>query len=95
MGAISRQLGDRAVTEIDGHDVHAVVDDARRNGVPGLARHNKGTGEARGRKMHAALSVLFRWLLQQRRVVINPCVGVWHPGAPPARERVLSDAEVF
>jgi integrase len=44
--------------------------------------------------MHAALSVLFRWLQQHRRVANNPCVGIWHPGPPPARDRVLSDAEI-
>ena len=44
--------------------------------------------------MHAALSVLFRWLLQRRRVATNPCVGVWSPHAPPSRERVLSEAEI-
>ena len=50
--------------------------------------------EARGRKMHAALSVLFRWLTRQRRVPTNPCIGVWSPDAPPSRERVLSEAEI-
>ena len=44
--------------------------------------------------MHAALSGLFRWLVRQRRITCNPCTGVWRPSAPPARERVLNDAEV-
>ena len=93
-GSLADTWADRAITEIDSHDVHTVVDDARRNGIPGLPRHNKGVSAARGRKMHAALSVLFRWALQQRRVTTNPTINVWHPGAPPARERVLSTAEV-
>jgi Arm DNA-binding domain len=80
--------------QIDGHDVHTVVDEARRHGVPGLARRNGGTSESRGRKMHSALSVFFRWLLRQRRVASNPCVGVWRPSAPPARDRVLDDREI-
>jgi integrase len=84
----------RIVTEIDGHDVHAVVDDARRRGIPGLSRHNTDVSEARGRKMHAALSGMFRWLLQHRRVAANPATGVWHPPAPTARDRVLDDAEL-
>ena len=70
------------------------MDEARRHGIPGLPRHNKGTSDARGRKMHGALSVLFRWLLRHRKVRSNPCVGVERPGAPPPRERALSDAEV-
>jgi integrase len=40
------------------------------------------------------LSGLFKWALQKRKVTVNPCIGVWHPGAPPARERVLTEAEI-
>ena len=40
------------------------------------------------------LSNLFRWLLQQRRIATNPATGVWHPGAGPSRNRVLSDDEI-
>jgi integrase len=93
-GSLAATWADRPVTDIDGHDVHAVVDDARRRGVPGLKARNKDTSEARGRKLHAALSVLFRYLQRHRRIVSNPCVGVWRPGAPAARDRVLNDAEV-
>ena len=93
-GSLAATWADKPVTDIDGHDIHAVVDDARRRGTPGLKARNKETSEARGRKVHAALSVLFRYLLRRRRVAINPCVGVWRPSAPAARDRVLSDAEV-
>jgi len=84
----------KPLASIDGHDIHAVVDEARKLGIPGLARHNNGISDARGRKMHAALSVFFRWAVRQRRVSINPCLGVWRPGAPPSRDRVLNDAEI-
>jgi integrase len=93
-GSLAATWADKPLADIDGHDVHAVVDDARKRGIPGLARHNKGVSDARGRKMHAALSNLFRWALQHRKVTVNPTVGVWHPGAPPTRERVLTNAEV-
>ena len=93
-GGLAATWAAKPVGEIDGHDIHTVVDEARRHGIPGLARRNSGTSEARGRKMHAALSVVFRWLLQRRRVAANPCVGVWSPHAPPSRERVLSEAEI-
>jgi integrase len=93
-GSLADTWAERDVRAIDGHDIHTVVQDARRHGVPGLPKRNSGTSEARGRKIHAALSVLFRWLLQQRRVAVNPCVGVYRPPAPPARDRVLSAAEV-
>lgn len=93
-GGLAATWAERPVFEIDGHDIHAVVDDARRNGIPGLKRSNLGNSEARGRKMHAALSVVFRYLLQHRKVALNPAAGVWHPGAPPARERVLTEEEI-
>jgi integrase len=93
-GSLVATWAAKLVAEIDGHDIHAVVDEARKHGIPGLSRRNGGVSEARGRKVHAALSVLFRWALRHRKVVVNPTQGVWHPGAPPARERVLTDAEI-
>jgi integrase len=93
-GSLADRWADRAVADITDDDVYAVVDEARRHGVPGLPRHNRGTSDARGRKMHGALSVLFRWLLRHRRVRGNPCQGVERPGAPPPRERALSSDEV-
>lgn len=93
-GGLAATWAAKPVADIDGHDIHTIVDSARRGGVPGLERRNSGVSEARGRKMHAALSVLFRWLTRQRRVATNPTIGVWSPHAPPARERVLSEAEI-
>jgi integrase len=82
-GGLADIWNNKPMAEIDGHDVHAVVSEARKHG-----------SEGRARKMHAALSILFSWLLRERRVTANPCSGVWRPGPPPARERVLSDAEI-
>jgi integrase len=82
-GRLASVWVDKPVASIDGHDVHAVVSEARKLG-----------SEGRARKLHAALSVLFSWLLRERRVAANPCGGVWRPGPPPARERTLSDAEI-
>ena len=67
-GSLAANWAERPVSEIDGHDIYTVVDDARRNGIPGLDRHNPGVSEARGRKLHAALSVLFFCPLQHRKV---------------------------
>ena len=44
--------------------------------------------------MFRTLSKFFAWLVQQRRLTINPCTGVHRPETPRARERVLSDAEL-
>ena len=82
-GGLASIWADKPVASIDGHDVHAVVSEARKVG-----------SEGRARKLYAALSVLFSWLLRERRTAANPCGGVWRPGPPPARERVLTDSEI-
>jgi site-specific recombinase XerC len=43
--------------------------------------------------MGAALSKLFSWLVEYRKIAINPAVGMYKPKAPQARDRVLSEAE--
>jgi integrase len=93
-GGLAERWADKPVAEIDEADILAVVDDARKHGIPGLHQRNMDSSESRGRRVHAALSVLFRWLRAKRRVVRNPCRDVSHPGAPPQRDRVLSDDEL-
>ena len=56
------------------------------------AARKQNTGKAR--RLFAALSSFFGWAMKRRRVSVNPCIGVYKPPAPPARERVLSDAEI-
>jgi integrase len=82
-GGLADIWADKPVASIDSHDIHTVVSESKKRGNDGRAR-----------KLHAALSVLFSWLLSERRVTANPCVGVARPGPPPARERVLTDPEV-
>jgi integrase len=91
---LAERWADKPVAEIDEADVLTVVDDARKNGIPGLDQRNNGSSESRGRRTHAALSVFFRWLQTKRRVLRNPCREVSHPSAPPSREHVLSDDEM-
>jgi integrase len=94
-GGLADVWGNKPLVNIDGHDIHAVVDESRKHGIPGLAPRNDGISESRGRKIHVALNSFFAWARRQRRVTVNPCAGVWHPTAPPARDRVLSDAEII
>jgi integrase len=85
---------DRPIGEIDGDDIHGFIEEVGERGVPGLGRFAKGASEARARAVFAALSVMFGWLGEKRRVRANPCDGVARPKPPPARDRVLSDAEI-
>lgn len=81
-GGLAEAWGDKPIADIDGYAVHTVIDEARR------------INNTRARKLHSALSVLFTWLQRQRRVTINPVVGVWRPGPPRPRERALKSAEI-
>ena len=93
-GGLAERWADRDARSIDGHDVHAVVDEARRIGTPGIQARRDGASESRARALHAALSQLFGWGLRHRKVDANPCSGVWRPRPPAARDRVLTDAEI-
>jgi integrase len=93
-GGLAQRWADKPVAEIDEADILAIADSARRTGIPGLEQRNGSVSESRGRRMHAALSVFFRWLQAKRRILRNPCRDVSHPGAPPSRERVLANEEI-
>jgi integrase len=86
--------GARPVTEIDGHDIHNIVDETRQRGAPGTERRAEGPTESRARAMFSCLSRLFGRLLQQRRIETNPCASVHRPEAGQARDRVLTRDEI-
>jgi integrase len=85
---------DRPLSEITATDIHAIIDEVREKAVPGLERKSDGPSEAMARVMHTALSRLFRWLLEKRRIAANPMHGSVVPKAGKSRDRVLSDAEI-
>ena len=93
-GGLCERWSDKPITEVDGHDVHALVDETRRSGAPGLERRSDGPTEARARVMLAVLSKMFSWLVQHRRVSQNPCKDVHRPDASRPRDRVLTGAEI-
>jgi integrase len=91
---LADRWSDRDVRSLDAHDLFAVIAEARKLGTPGLEVRNEGPSESRARKLHAALSQLFTWLLRHRRIESNPITNLHPPSAPAARDRVLSDVEV-
>jgi integrase len=93
-GSLAARWADRPIAGITGHDVYSAVDEARRRGIPGLERRSEGMSDPRGRSMARTLSRLFSWLVQHRKVASNPCLGMYVPPAPTARDRVLTDAEI-
>jgi integrase len=81
---------DRPVTEITANDIYAVVDEARRHCLPGMGKLTAGLSDERARKMRDALGALFGFLLEHRKIVSNPCLGVWRPPPPAPRQRILN-----
>lgn len=84
----------RPISEIDADDIFAIVEETRESGVPGVKRRNLGPSEPRARKMYAALSTMFNWLVRRRRVKANPCAGLHPPEQPRSRDRVLKNEEI-
>jgi integrase len=89
-GGLAQRWQDRPVGEIDAREIAAVIDEAKRHGIPGLGVHNEGLSSNRARKVHDALSTLYSWLQGEHRVVANPCSGLRRPKAPASRDRVLN-----
>ena len=93
-GGLGERWRDKSVDEISADDVHHLIDEIRKRGIPGLVRRNSGESDSVARVSHARLSKFFAWLMERRLITANPCTGIWRPNAGPARERVLTDDEV-
>jgi integrase len=85
---------DRPLAEIDGDDVHLVIDEARERGIPGLERRTVGPTESQALRVYAALSKFFSWAVERRRIRASPVAGVAKPHNSVARDRILSDDEI-
>jgi len=48
---LCQRWNDKPIAEIDGHDIHSLIDETRRSGAPGLERRSDGPTEARARVM--------------------------------------------
>lgn len=89
-GGLADTWRDKPVADISRFDVAAVVEDARKLGVPGLERRNDDPSDARARKMHSVLSVFCRWLVQRHKIADTPFTGLERPAPPPPRRRILN-----
>ena len=85
---------DRPLAEIDGDDVHLVIDEARERGIPGLERRTVGPTESQALRVYAALSKFFSWAVERRRIRASPVAGVAKPHNSVARDRILTDEEI-
>jgi integrase len=93
-GGLAARWHAKPLAEIDSAAIYALVDEAKRRGIPGQGRRNSGASDARGRAMARTLSKMFDWLHEHRRIEANPCNGVYCPPPPAARDRVLTNTEI-
>lgn len=93
-GGLADRWRDKPLSEITDDDIHALVDEVREKGVPGLARKSRRPTEGMATSMFSTLSTFFKWLIQKRRVKQNPCSGLPRPKAAASRDRVLSANEI-
>ena len=97
VGGLADTWRDKPLADIDDHDIHVAVREARDRGIRGSGRRNRGKSSARARFMHSALSLLFAWAIDERfdrNVKTNPCKLVTRPGQAIPRDRVLTNAEI-
>lgn len=87
---------EKSIGQVTGHDVHAVIQEAVKDGIPGTEPNNPEPSDNRGRKMADALGSLFKWAMRHRRasMTANPMAGAFRPPPPPSRDRVLTQEEI-
>jgi integrase len=91
---LAERWANKPLAEIGGHHIYTVVEETRERGAPGLARAGDGPSDGMARNMLNALSRMFRWCVEKRKIEKNPCAGVHRPAPPKARERVLTNGEI-
>jgi integrase len=93
-GSIADRWRDKPAPEITADDIYLLIQEARRHGVPGMAKKGKAPSDARGRHLAAVLSSLFKWLKAHRRIKVNPCLELEKPAPSLSRDRVLTSTEL-
>ena len=90
---LADRWADRPVSEITASDIHDLIDEIRRRGVPGWSRRNGGDSVTW--IAHARIAKFFSWLQTDRRLIAaNPCAAVRRPDASTPRDRTLTDPEM-
>jgi integrase len=93
-GGLAHRWADRDVRSITAADLFVMIEESRRYSIPGTQAKSSVASEARARKLHCSLSVMFGWLHRRRRVEVNPMASLHLPPLPPSRDRVLSSDEI-
>lgn len=93
-GGLADRWRDKDITTVTDDDLHRIVDETKRKGIPGL-QGGKKVSTSRARSMHRVLSKFFGWCRDERWVKSNPMDSVAVPASPKARKRVLTVPEII
>jgi integrase len=93
-GGLVSRWATRDVATITAADLHLVIEESRKFGIPGVEVRSDKATDSRGHVIHTSLSAMFRWLHRRRRVETNPMVQLYSTPPSAARDRVLSEAEI-
>jgi integrase len=91
-GGLAQRWADRAVGDIDEHEIYAAIEEARRTSIPGITARATGPSEGRARTLARSLSSLFGWLKERRKIETKPAIDI--PKPPKDRDRVLDTREI-
>jgi integrase len=81
---------DTSVMAITRDAILDLIKETERSGIPGIAPRNGGKSENRGRHFSSALGTMFRWLEGERRIAVNPFIGMKRPRPGNKRKRLLN-----
>jgi integrase len=89
-GGLAARWRDRELRSITSDELHDLIDEAQRDGVPGRKPRQKGPNDSRARAMAAAFSMFFGWAKKNRHISVNPALDLHRPKPSRARERILN-----
>jgi integrase len=88
--SLAARWKDRELRSITNDELHDVIVEAQRDGVPGRDTRGRGPNDSRARALAAALSSFFSWARAKRHVSADPTIGLDKPAQGKARDRVLN-----
>jgi integrase len=80
----------RDLRDITSDELHDIVVEAQRTGVPGRPSRHDGPSDSRGRALAAALSKFCSWAKEHRHISVNPALDLFFPAPGKARTRTLN-----
>jgi integrase len=89
-GGLCDRWRHRDLRDITGDEVHDLVVEAQRFGVPGREPRHSGPSNSRARALSAALSKFFSWAKEHRHISTNVALNLYMPRQGAPRERVLN-----